>query len=92
MLTVSNLALQLGVDAVEAVGAVAAELRSAYVQVSISRPVEMASLQQAGFHVAHPSWSGFMLKPLVPGVTAEDARRLFGIGTDRFLISWLDVT
>jgi len=22
----------------------------------------------------------------------KDARRLFGIGTDRFLISWLDVT
>jgi hypothetical protein len=33
-----------------------------------------------------------MVKPLVPKVTAADARRLFGIGTDRFLISWLDVT
>jgi len=92
MLTITNLALKLGVDVVEAVGAVAAEIKSAYVQVSISRPVEMAGLQQAGFHVAHPSWSGFMLKPLVPEVTAEDAHRLFGIGTDRFLISWLDVT
>jgi hypothetical protein len=29
---------------------------------------------------------------VVPEVTAADARRLFGIGTDRFLISWLDVT
>jgi hypothetical protein len=28
----------------------------------------------------------------VPEVTVEDVRRLFGIGTDRFLISWLDVT
>jgi hypothetical protein len=33
-----------------------------------------------------------MVKPLVPEVTAEDARRAFGIGTDRFLISWLDTT
>jgi hypothetical protein len=33
-----------------------------------------------------------MVKLLVPEVSAEDARRLFGIGTDRFLISWLDVT
>jgi hypothetical protein len=33
-----------------------------------------------------------MLKPLLPELTADDARRLFGIGTDRFLISWLDVT
>jgi hypothetical protein len=28
----------------------------------------------------------------LPGVTVDDARQLFGIGKDRFLISWLDVT
>jgi hypothetical protein len=33
-----------------------------------------------------------MIKPLVPGVSVDDARRLLGIGTDRFLISWLDTT
>ncbi len=33
-----------------------------------------------------------MLKPILPGMTVEDARRLFAIGTDRFLISWLDIT
>jgi hypothetical protein len=33
-----------------------------------------------------------MIKPLIPGVTVDDARQLFGIGKDRFLISWLDVT
>jgi hypothetical protein len=33
-----------------------------------------------------------MVKPLIPEVTVEDARRLFGIGTDQFLISWLDTT
>ena len=33
-----------------------------------------------------------MLKPLAPDVTVDDARRLMGIGTDRFLISWLDMT
>jgi hypothetical protein len=42
--------------------------------------------------VAHPDWSAFMLKPLIPKVTVDDARRLFGIATDRFLISWLDTT
>ena len=26
-----------------------------------------------------------------PDVTVDDAYRLFGIGTDQFLISWLDV-
>lgn len=92
VLTITNLALQQGIDAAEAVAAVAAELNSAYVQVKVSRPIEMTSLRRAGYHVAHPTWDSFMIKPLVPEVTIEDARQLFGIGTDRFLISWLDVT
>ena len=92
MLAISDLLLQPGIDVAEAIAAVAAELKSTYVQIKISRPVDMASLRRAGYYVAHPTWSGFMIKPLVPEVTFEDARQLFGIGTDRFLISWLDVT
>lgn len=92
MLRISNLVLRPGIDAAESVAAVAAELKSAYVQVKLSRPVEIASLRRAGYHVAHPTWDSFMVKPLVPEVSYEDAQRLFGIGTDRFLISWLDVT
>lgn len=92
MLTISNLTSHPGIDTAEAIAAVTAELKAAYVKVDISRPVEIASLRRAGYHVAHPSWDGFMIKPLIPEVTVEDARRLFGIGTDRFLISWLDVT
>jgi GNAT superfamily N-acetyltransferase len=91
-LTISNLVLHRNIDAAEAIAAVAAELKSAYIQVKVSRPIEITSLQRAGYHVAHPTWDGFMVKPLVPEVTVEDARRLYGIGTDRFLISWLDVT
>jgi GNAT superfamily N-acetyltransferase len=92
LLTISNLVLLPGTDAAEALAAIAAELKSNYIQVKISRPVEIAGLRQAGYHVAHPTWDAFMVKPLVPEVTVEDAQRLFGIGTDRFLISWLDVT
>jgi hypothetical protein len=92
MLAISDLLLQPGIDAAEAIAAVAAELKSTYVQIKISRPVDMASLRRAGYYVAHPTSSGLMIKPLVPEVTFEDARQLFGIGTDRFLISWLDVT
>jgi hypothetical protein len=33
-----------------------------------------------------------MVKPLVPDVAFEDAQQLFGLSTDCFLISWLDVT
>jgi GNAT superfamily N-acetyltransferase len=92
MLQISIQLLRMGVDAVEAISAIASVIKTSYVQVTTSRPADMASLQGAGFMVAHPNWGAFMVKPLVPEVTVEDARRLFGIGTDRFLISWLDTT
>jgi GNAT superfamily N-acetyltransferase len=92
LLKISNLVLRMGVDAAEAIASVTAEIRSAYVRVKITRPSEVASLRRAGYLVAYPTWGAFMLKPIVPDVTVEDARRLFGIGTDQFLISCLDVT
>jgi hypothetical protein len=33
-----------------------------------------------------------MLKPLVPEASLEAACRLLGIGTDRFLMSYFDIT
>jgi GNAT superfamily N-acetyltransferase len=92
ILNIHNLLLQAGVDATEAVAAVAARQKASYVQVKISRPIDIARLQRASYRIAHPDWEAFMVKPLVADLTVEDARRLFGIGTDRFLISWLDVT
>lgn len=84
--------LRMDINAVEAVAAVASKLKTSYVQVTLSRPSDISSFQRADWRVAHPNWASFMVKPLVPEVTAAEARRLFGIGTDRFLISWLDVT
>ena len=92
ILNISNLLLSRDINVTEAVAAVANEIKTAYVKVKISRPVDIASLRYAGFQVAHPSWGAFMLKSLTPQVTIEEARHRFGIGTDRFLISWLDVS
>ena len=92
MLEITNLVLKIGIDPAEAISAITATQKSDYVQVKISRPMEMESLRRAGYRVAHPDWGAFMVKPLFPELTIEDARRLFGIGTDRFLISWLDTT
>jgi hypothetical protein len=91
-LTVTNFLLQLDIDATEAIAAVAAELKSLYFQVKISRPVEITSFRYAGYHVAHPTWGGLMMKSLTPEVLIDNAKRHFGIGTDKFLISYLDVT
>jgi len=92
MLTITNLVLRMRIDVTEAVSAITTRIKSDYVKVKIRRPSEIESLRGAGFQVAHPDWSAFMLKPLVPEVTVDEACRLFGIGTDRFLISWLDIT
>jgi len=92
LLSISNIVLRRNTDVVEAIAALTAELKSAYIQVKVSRPIEITSLRNAGYHVAHPNWDSFMVKPLVPGVTFQDAQKLFGLGTDQFLISWLDVT
>jgi GNAT superfamily N-acetyltransferase len=92
MLRISIQILQPGIEVTEAIAAVASQRKAQYVQVTMSRPCDVASLEQAGWHLAHPTWDAFMVKPLLPELTAEDARRLFGIGTDQFLISWLDTT
>ncbi len=92
MVHINVQALRMDVEAAEVVAAVVSELKAAYVQVTASRPTDLASLDRVGYRVAHPNWGAFMVKPLVPEVTVEDARRLFRIGTDRFLISWLDTT
>jgi hypothetical protein len=92
ILYISDLLLRKGVNPAEAVAAVASQVKTAYVQVKVSCQGEIASLRQAGYQVAYPDWSAFMVKPLVPELTVEDARRLVGIDTNRFLISWLDTT
>jgi GNAT superfamily N-acetyltransferase len=92
ILSIANFAVRLEADISEAVSAIAAEVKSSYVQVQVSRPSEIASLRRTGYLIAHPDWSSFMLKPLVPGISFEDALSHFGVGTDRFLFSWLDVT
>lgn len=92
ILNISNLLLRNGINAAEAVAAVATIFKTPYVQVQVSRPVDISNLRRSGFRVAHPSWGSFMIKPLTPDMSVEDARQLFGIGTDRFLISWLDLT
>jgi len=84
--------LRRDIDVPEAVAAVASNFQTSYVQVTMSRLLAVPGLQRAGWQVAYPNWNAFMVKPLLPNMSADDARRLFGIGTDRFLISWLDVT
>jgi len=92
VLTVTDLLLREGSDAAVAIAALAEASPADYVRVSLTRSSYLASLQRAGYQLAPQDWGAFMLKPLTEEVTVDDAVRLFGIGTDRFMMSWLDVT
>lgn len=92
MLRISIQLLRKDIDAVEAIAALASQQKAEYVQVTVSRPSDIASLRRAAWQVAQPTRDAFMVKPLLRDLTAADARSLFGIGTDRFLLSWLDTT
>ena len=92
VLRVSDLLLCEGIDAAEAIAAITHESSADYVRASVNRPSDIASLRRAGFQLALPDWSTFMIKPLTPDVTIEEARRLLGIGTNQFLMSWMDTT
>ena len=92
LLLINVQVLRTDIHVTEAIAAITSQLKAPYVQVSMSRPSDIDSLRRAGWQVAHPDWGAFMVKPLLPEVTIDDARHRFGIGTDRFLISWLDTT
>lgn len=92
VLHVNSLLLAEDVDAASAVSAIARRSGCSYVQVRVDHTSVSDSLRQAGFPPVRPSWGTFMVKPLVSDVSTGDARRLFGIGSQRFMISYIDVT
>jgi hypothetical protein len=92
LLNISIQILRVDIDALEAVAALVSNLKASYVRVTMNRPSDITGFQRAGWQTTHPTWDTFMVKPLLPELTVDEAQRLFGIGTDRFLISWLDTT
>lgn len=92
LLKISLQILRMDIDALEAVAAVTSNLKASYVRVTMSRPSDFTSFRRAGWQTTHATRDAFMVKPLLAELTISDARRLFDIGTDRFLISWLDTT
>jgi len=92
VLGVTDLLVLENVDVAGAVAALTRELKAPHVCVRVRRSSEIASLREAGYQIAQPDWSVFMVKPLTAEATMHDARRLFGLDTEDFLISWMDTT
>jgi ribosomal protein S18 acetylase RimI-like enzyme len=92
VLSVDDVLIADDADAASAIAAIIRETATTYVSIRINHPSAAASLRRAGYPPARPGWHTFMIKPLFPNVSVDDARALFGIGTERFLISPVDLT
>ncbi|OGO31156.1 MAG: hypothetical protein A2Z16_07325 [Chloroflexi bacterium RBG_16_54_18] len=92
ILSVNSLLLNGGVEAWEAVAAIAKDRGVIYARARGDHPSVEAGLQSGGFPACLPGWASIMIKPLAPEFSLEQARRLLGVGTERFLISYIDVT
>ncbi len=92
VLNIMDLLLVKGVNAVNAIASLARKLPAPYIQVKSNHPSITQSLSKIGARVVPRDWSTFMMKPLTSEAMNIDQKNLFGIGTDRFLFSWLDST
>jgi GNAT superfamily N-acetyltransferase len=92
ILKVSDLLIDVKYDPASALAAILRTVNAKYIQARINHPAEQRSFQSSGFQIAQPAWGTFMVKPLLPEMTIPIAQRLLGIGTETFLISWLDIT
>lgn len=92
VLRVKHLLMLDSTEAPAAIAALAAALPAPYLAVRVDEPTVGAALARAGWPPALPDWNSFLVKPLDPALSDEDARRLLGADSERFLISPLDQT
>ena len=98
ILRVDDLFLAMGEEravsplAAEAVATLAFATNATYLRVRINHPWVAESLRRAGYPPELPGWSSFMVKSLESGLSVDNFRAAFGVGTDRFRISPIDVT
>ncbi|MFX0085563.1 MAG: GNAT family N-acetyltransferase [Candidatus Hodarchaeota archaeon] len=95
ILNIQDILLKKNVNPLNAIKSLARKLPAPYIQIksnynSITK--SLSDLLKDRILVVPQDWSTFMVKPLKKDVMKKDLKSLFGIGTDRFLFSWLDST
>lgn len=92
VLSVYSILLKTGVEAAEAIAAIASQTNVTFVRVRVDHKRVATNLQKAGYPPVRDQWGVFMIKSLVPEVSSVAASRLLGIGSEKFLISQIDIT
>lgn len=92
ILNIQDILLKKSVNPLTAITALVRKLPAPYIQVKSNYNSITESLSKREILFVPQDWSSFMMKPLTKEVMKLDLKNLFGVGTDRFLFSWLDCT
>jgi GNAT superfamily N-acetyltransferase len=92
VLKVVDFLLIKGVNAATAIASLVRKLPASYIQVKSNYTSITESLSEVSARIVSQDWSTFMMKPLTRDAMNIGPKTLFGIGTDRFLFSWMDTT
>ncbi len=95
ILKIQDVLLKKYVNPLNAIASLARKLPAPYIQIksnSNSITKSLSDFSKNRILVVPQDWSTFMIKPLTKDVMNLDIKSFFGIGTDRFLFSWLDST
>jgi hypothetical protein len=76
-----------------ATAALLRETQASYVQITMNgHSPHLEALRQAGFRVTSSTWDVVMAKSLTNELRTDDLRRFSGTDSNRYLMSWMDVT
>ncbi len=92
ILQIIDILLIDGINVTDVIFSLITKFPTQYIQVRSTRPSITENLMKNCKYFVPQDWGTFMIKPLTSKVNQVDLKDLFGIGTDKFLFSWLDST
>jgi GNAT superfamily N-acetyltransferase len=93
MFKIDDILLRDDTSIMVATAALLRETQASYVQITMNNhSPHLEALRQAGFRVTSSTWDVVMARSLTNEMHTDDLRRFAGIGSNRYLMSWMDVT
>ena len=92
ILNVIDILLSPNINIVSAITSLVEQIPIQYIQIKLNHPLYIEEFSQLGAKIVHQSWSAFMMKLLNSESANLDLKHYFGLDTDRFLFSNLDIT
>ncbi|MFX1252114.1 MAG: GNAT family N-acetyltransferase [Promethearchaeota archaeon] len=92
VLKITDILLTEAVNPIKAISSLVRKFLSPYIQITSNQSSITESLSITDALIVPQNWNTFMMKPLTSEVMNTNVNIFFGIGTDQFLISWMDTT